>query len=140
MHQLFLSNVAAITGQLSTSTKIVIAAMIEELLMIFSLHHRPAELTSLSLTVSATITCFAIAQSQMPLTDSIMTFLLTTTLIAVVLDVQVLLSRNANAVWAKLMSLPPPSALSTLTLSDARAKHLLEIIAATAPQVQLTAL
>lgn len=132
---------AATTGQLSTSTKIVIAALIEELLMIFSLHLRSAELTSLSLTVSAMITWFAIAQFQMPLTDSIMTFLLTaTTLIAVVLDVQVPLSRNANAVWGKLMSLPPPSAPSTLTLSDALAKHLLEIIAATAPQVQSTAL
>ena len=141
MHQLFLSNVAAITGQLSMPTKIVIAAQIEELLMIFSLHHRSAELTSLSLTVSARIIWFAIAQFQMPLTDSIMTFLLTaTTLIAVVLDVQVPLSRNANAVWGKLMSLPPPSAPSTLTLSDALAKHLLEIIAATAPQVQSTAL
>lgn len=132
---------AAITGQLSMSTKIVIAALIEELLMIYSLHLRSAELISLSQTASATITWFAIAQSQMLLTDSIITFLLiATTLIAVVLDVQVLLSRNANAVWAKLMSLPPLSAPSTLTLSDALAKHSLEIIAATATQVQSTAL
>lgn len=69
--QLLLFNADAITGQLPT--QLATAAPIERLLMIFSLPLRPAESTSLSLTASATITWFAIAQYPTPSTDSMMT-------------------------------------------------------------------
>lgn len=94
--QLLPFNAVAITGQLPNL--IAIAALIEMLLMIFSLPLRPAKPISFSLTASATTKWFAIAQSRTPLTVSMKAlFSIARTLTVSVSHVKGLLSKTANA-------------------------------------------